>query len=109
MENHWNLGNQATKATDRLYPLPRCQSCECEVRKAIMSNNTNDNCELEALEDLLKPQDISKKLKISRSFTYRLLQTGELPAVRLGKTYRVRPKDLAEFIEKNLRRQADYC
>ena len=66
-----------------------------------MSDNNIGNTELITLDDLLKPQDVAKKLNISKSFTYRLLQTGELPAVKLGKTYRVRPQDLVEFIEKN--------
>lgn len=69
-----------------------------------MSDNIISNKILQEEGDLLKPLDISKKLKISRSFTYRLLQSGELPAVRLGKTYRVRPQDLIEFIERNLQR-----
>lgn len=59
------------------------------------------------LDALLKPRDISRKLNISRSFTYRLLKSGELPSVRLGKTYRVRTQDLAEFIGRNLKRNTD--
>jgi len=66
-----------------------------------MNENLNNYNEI-IIEDLLKPQDISRKLKISRSFTYHLLQTGELPAVRLGKTYRVRPQDLLSYIQRNL-------
>jgi excisionase family DNA binding protein len=61
--------------------------------------------DIEPMEDLLKPQDISRKLKISRSFTYRLLKSGELPSVHLRNTYRVRPRDLIDFIERNLRCQ----
>jgi excisionase family DNA binding protein len=56
---------------------------------------------------LLKPAEIASLLNISRSFAYYLLQTGAIPAVRLGKACRVRPQDLTEFIENNLHRQAD--
>lgn len=51
---------------------------------------------------LLTPQDVSAILRTSRSFTYRLLQIGAIPVVRLGKACRVRPQDLVEYIEKNL-------
>ncbi len=67
-----------------------------------MSNTFTHNDTEFILEDLLKPIDISRKLNISRSFTYRLLKSGELPSVHLGTTYRVRPQDLAYFIERNL-------
>ena len=54
------------------------------------------------IKDLLKPIDVSKRLQISRSFTYKLLATGQIPAVRLGKAYRIRPMDLDAYIQKNL-------
>jgi excisionase family DNA binding protein len=73
-----------------------------------MNENTIDYTET-IIDDLLKPQDISRKLKISRSFTYRLLQLGEIPSVRLGKTYRVRPMDLVAYIQKNLHSRQDGC
>ena len=60
------------------------------------------------LERLLKPTEIADLLNISRSFAYHLLQTGAIPTVRLGKACRVRPQDLAEYIENNLHRQVGY-
>ena len=70
-----------------------------------MIDNTFDSIVGNELDALLKPQDISRKLNISRSFTYRLLKSGDLPVVRLGSTYRVRPSDLIDFIERKLRQQ----
>jgi excisionase family DNA binding protein len=61
---------------------------------------------LMGLPRLLKPKEISEILGVSRSFTYQLMQTGALPVVRLGKSCRVRPKDLEEFIEQNIHRQS---
>ena len=57
---------------------------------------------------LLKPNEVASLLNISRSFAYHLLQTGAIPTVRLGKACRVRPQDLAEYIENNLHRQVGY-
>ena len=56
---------------------------------------------------LLKPLEVASVLGISKSFAYRLLQTGEIPTVRLGKACRVRPTDLAKYIERNLHNQVD--
>lgn len=52
---------------------------------------------------LLKSSDIARLLNISRSFAYQLMQSGELPTVRVGHSVRVRPRDLVEYIEKNVR------
>jgi len=54
------------------------------------------------LMKLLRPEEVTEILGISRSFAYHLMQTGALPVVRLGKACRVRPQDLDEFIKKNL-------
>ncbi len=65
------------------------------------TNHPNQNTRL------LKANEIAALLNISRSFAYQLLKTGEIPVIRLGKACRVRPQDLAEYIENNLHRQAD--
>jgi len=69
-------------------------------------DDTNSDPILLRIPSLLRPEDVAKILRISRSYVYSLLQTGELPAVRIGKACRVRPKDLEEFIEQNIHRQS---
>jgi excisionase family DNA binding protein len=59
------------------------------------------------VEKLLKPEEVADLLTISRSFAYQLMQSGQLPTVRLGRSCRVRPQDLAEYLENNLHRQAN--
>ncbi len=49
---------------------------------------------------LLKPADVAKLLNISRSLSYRLLNSGKIPAVRINKSLRVDPIDLEHFINK---------
>jgi excisionase family DNA binding protein len=51
---------------------------------------------------LLKGKDIAEILNISRSFAYYIMQSGEIPTVRLGHSVRVRPQDLTDYIEKRL-------
>lgn len=55
-----------------------------------MTNNTS--------EKFLKMADIAERLNVSRSTVYRLIKSGELPAIRIGKNFRVRPSDLEVYI-----------
>ena len=46
--------------------------------------------------------EIAQILKISKSLAYRLIAQGEIPAIRFGRTVRVRQEDLEQFVEKYL-------
>ena len=52
-------------------------------------------------EKLLKGTQVAEILNISRSAAYNLIQRGNLPSVRFGRSVRVRPTDLENFIEQN--------
>ena len=56
---------------------------------------------------LLKVRDVAKILNISPSCAYNLVQTRQLPSVRMGKSVRVRPIDLEAYIQANLTRPVD--
>lgn len=49
-------------------------------------------------EYLLTGNDVANILKVSRSFAYLLMKRGEIPSLRLGRSIRVRPVDLDNFI-----------
>jgi len=55
-------------------------------------------------ERLLKSDEVAEILHISRSMAYLLMQRGDLPAVRIGSSVRVRPEDLEDYIKKNVSR-----
>jgi excisionase family DNA binding protein len=55
----------------------------------------------EPISILLKPSDVARRLNISRSLAYRLLQSGEIPVVRFGHSLRVQSSDLEYFILRN--------
>jgi excisionase family DNA binding protein len=50
---------------------------------------------------LLKAEDVAKVLNISLSFAFQLIQRGEIRAVRIGRSVRVRPADLEAYIAAN--------
>jgi excisionase family DNA binding protein len=47
---------------------------------------------------LLKAVDVARILNISKAMTYRLIQLGEIPAVRINHAVRVLHSDLQEYI-----------
>jgi excisionase family DNA binding protein len=51
---------------------------------------------------LLKGPEVAEILGISKALAYRLISQGFLPAVKFGRTVRVRPEDLEKFILDNL-------
>jgi excisionase family DNA binding protein len=67
---------------------------------------TNDlstrNSEREEMESLLKGDDVAKILNISRPYAFRLIRQGRIPAIRLGRSVRVRRMDLEAFITANV-------
>jgi len=52
-------------------------------------------------ERLLKADDVSRILNISRALAYRLLKQGEIPTVRINHAVRVKPADLEEYIKRS--------
>ena len=47
--------------------------------------------------DILTPESLMKILKIGRNATYKLLQSGEIPSIRIGKQYRIPKTYLIEY------------
>lgn len=67
-----------------------------------------DPMEQNTLEDdlddsclVLRPSDVSELLDLHPNTVYRLLQSGKLPARKVGGSWRICRKDLAGFIEKH--------
>ena len=52
------------------------------------------------IRKLLTAVEVSKILGVSKSKAYQLMQRGEIPTVRLGRSVRVRSQDLEELISQ---------
>jgi len=50
---------------------------------------------------LLKAAEVARKLSISKSMAYKMMQNGEIPTVRFMTLVRVRECDLENFILQN--------
>lgn len=57
---------------------------------------------VETSKRLLRANEVAKILNVSLALAYRLMQTGDIPCVRIGTAVRVRPEDLNGYIEANL-------
>ncbi len=44
------------------------------------------------------PEELAKKFKLSLSSIYKLVRSGEIPSIRLGKIYRIPESDLNRFL-----------
>ena len=52
--------------------------------------------------NLMTGEEIAKILHISRAYAYQLMRQKLIPTVKIGRSVRVRPEDLEEFIARNL-------
>ena len=53
-------------------------------------------------DELLSVEDVTRILKVSRGTIQRWCHAGELPAVKIGKAYRIRKEDLDKWYEEKL-------
>ncbi|HSH33951.1 MAG TPA: helix-turn-helix domain-containing protein [Actinomycetota bacterium] len=49
---------------------------------------------------LLTVAEVAAGMRVSNMTIYRLIKSGELPAVRVGKGYRIRESELQRFLEE---------
>ena len=57
--------------------------------------------ELNFLEELFSPREISKLLKVSKPWPYLMAKRGLLPYYKMGKVIRFRRADVEAFVEKS--------
>jgi excisionase family DNA binding protein len=50
----------------------------------------------------MSPEELAEFLGLGRTSTYRLLASGEIPCVRIGRLRKVRRSDVDAFIEARL-------
>jgi excisionase family DNA binding protein len=49
---------------------------------------------------LLTVGEVASVIRVSNMTVYRLIRSGELPALRVGKNYRLRGSDVERFLEE---------
>ena len=52
------------------------------------------------LPEVLTPKQVADYLQLGRDKTYQMLKSGELPSVRLGRTYRIQKCALDDWLAR---------
>jgi excisionase family DNA binding protein len=52
---------------------------------------------------LLTPQQVADYMQVDFRTVYLLLRSGELPGIKVGRVWRIRPEDLEDFLQKNIK------
>ena len=58
------------------------------------------------MQDLLTPQEAADILKVHFRTVYKFLHSGELPAAKVGDTWRIRQEDLEKFINDRIKKKS---
>ena len=51
---------------------------------------------------LLTVAEVADHMRVSNMTVYRLIKAGTLPAIRVGKNYRIRSSDLASYLDSSV-------
>lgn len=54
------------------------------------------------MEELLTAEEVARTLRVSTMTVYRLIRRGELPAFRVGRSYRVAPSALEAYLDRQV-------
>lgn len=54
-------------------------------------------------EIFYSPEELAKRFKISLSSIYKLIRSGEIPSIRLGKVYRIPNSELGRYLQRQQR------
>jgi excisionase family DNA binding protein len=62
-----------------------------------MSSNSGDISEVK----FLTIAEVASMMRVSKMTVYRLVHNGDLPAVRVGRSFRVTEKDVNEYLQRS--------
>jgi excisionase family DNA binding protein len=51
--------------------------------------------------------EVAEHMRVSNMTVYRLIKAGRLPALRVGKNYRIRGRDISAYLDAASTQQAD--
>lgn len=54
----------------------------------------------QAGDRLLTVAEVAGTMRVSNMTVYRMIKSGELPAIRVGKNYRIRESDLDKYLDE---------
>ena len=59
--------------------------------------------------NLLTTEEVAEKLKVSKYTIYSLIKSGKLPALRIGRSFRVHEEELNDYLHKCIITHENEC
>ena len=67
----------------------------------MVSNSTGDHSESRSESKFLTVAEVAAMMRVSKMTVYRLVHSGELPAVRVGRSFRVPEDQVNEYLQRS--------
>lgn len=71
----------------------------CVYSASMSETSGTPKSDAPALGRFLTVSEVAHQLRVSNMTVYRLLKAGQLPAVRVGRGYRIREQDVMAYLE----------
>lgn len=71
-----------------------------DINKANRDEQTQSHQQDSKSDELLTVEDVAAKLGVSTTKVYRMIRSGQLEAVNLGRLYRITPKAYGQMLER---------
>ena len=65
-----------------------------------MSEEPESPVSAQALGRFFTVAEVARQLRVSNMTVYRLIKSGQLPAVRVGRGYRIRDEDVRKYLNE---------
>jgi excisionase family DNA binding protein len=78
-------------------PAGKPVACHKESRCTMPTTSTGDH----SASKFLTVAEVAAMMRVSKMTVYRLVHGGELPAVRVGRSFRVLEEDVDEYLRKS--------
>ena len=59
--------------------------------------------------NLLTTEEVAEKLKVTKYTVYSLIKSGKLPALRIGRSFRIHEEELNDYLQKCIITHEDEC
>ncbi len=79
-------------------PVASAQKDRCAMSASSPGNTSGDHL---SESTFLTVAEVAGRMRVSKMTVYRLVHGGELPAVRVGRSFRVLEEDVDEYLRKS--------
>ncbi|MGD0897105.1 MAG: helix-turn-helix domain-containing protein [Thermoguttaceae bacterium] len=108
------MNNQVVSQYDEYLKLTNDPAAAASLALADVMQRTLDasggvaaNRPVQTVDEPLTVAEVAQRLRVSRRVAYELCQAGQIEAFKVGRAIRVRPEDLAAYIERRTDRGPD--